>query len=291
MAREGIKSEICCPAHHDRSPSCSVGPGREPGLVLIECHRGCRTNDVLAAAGMTWSDLFPPSEASSLRDRRANRYTPKPKPPRTRPPFVVPPEEAHGIADAHTRLLKSPGLLTEAWTDFYWSERVVRENFIGYDGRRWVIPYLDRDATPIFAVRYLPGGRPKLMQPKGITRPLYGAELLPDVCTGRDLYVVEGEKAALAVRSEGYACVGIPGAKGWYRQDADQIARAGAERVVLWADNDEPGRRLMELVRTDLVSAGFPVERIKRWSWPDGTAPKADANDYLVAQREAGHAA
>ena len=49
-----------CPAHDDCRPSLSIGPGRD-GRVLIKCFAGCRTEDVLDAAGLTWADLFPDS--------------------------------------------------------------------------------------------------------------------------------------------------------------------------------------------------------------------------------------
>ena len=47
-----------CPAHDDRSPSLAVrhcGDGR----VLLHCFAGCETEDVLAAVGLTFSDIMP----------------------------------------------------------------------------------------------------------------------------------------------------------------------------------------------------------------------------------------
>ena len=46
-----------CPAHEDRSPSLSVREGLG-GRVLVYCHAGCRTHDVVAAIGLTMRDLF-----------------------------------------------------------------------------------------------------------------------------------------------------------------------------------------------------------------------------------------
>lgn len=47
-----------CPAHDDRSPSLSV---RElpDGRLLVHCHAGCGAADVVAAVGLSLSDLFP----------------------------------------------------------------------------------------------------------------------------------------------------------------------------------------------------------------------------------------
>lgn len=45
-----------CPSHEDRSPSLSITP--IDGSVLLHCHAGCDTADVLAALGMTPADLY-----------------------------------------------------------------------------------------------------------------------------------------------------------------------------------------------------------------------------------------
>ena len=46
-----------CPAHEDRSPSLSVREGGD-GRVLVYCHAGCCTEDVVAAIGLSMRDLF-----------------------------------------------------------------------------------------------------------------------------------------------------------------------------------------------------------------------------------------
>jgi 5S rRNA maturation endonuclease (ribonuclease M5) len=49
--------EALCPAHDDRTPSLSISTGDE-GRVLLHCHAGCSTTDVLAGLGLTEADLF-----------------------------------------------------------------------------------------------------------------------------------------------------------------------------------------------------------------------------------------
>lgn len=45
-----------CPAHDDRKPSLSI---KDVGdKVLLKCHAGCRTEDVVSALGLTMRDLF-----------------------------------------------------------------------------------------------------------------------------------------------------------------------------------------------------------------------------------------
>lgn len=46
-----------CPAHEDKEPSLSVSVG-EDGRVLLHCHAGCTVDSILAALGLSASDLF-----------------------------------------------------------------------------------------------------------------------------------------------------------------------------------------------------------------------------------------
>lgn len=48
-----------CPAHDDRAPSLSIRE-LESGLVLVHDFGGCETQEVVAAIGLSLSDLFPP---------------------------------------------------------------------------------------------------------------------------------------------------------------------------------------------------------------------------------------
>lgn len=49
-----------CPAHDDRMPSLSLA---DVGTkILIRCHAGCETGDILAAIGLRWADLFADSD-------------------------------------------------------------------------------------------------------------------------------------------------------------------------------------------------------------------------------------
>ena len=57
--RQGAMSWTC-PAHDDQRASLSVKEGRD-GRALLHCHAGCHPEDVLAALGLAWADLFPES--------------------------------------------------------------------------------------------------------------------------------------------------------------------------------------------------------------------------------------
>lgn len=47
-----------CPAHDDRTPSLSLRE-LEDDFILVNCFAGCEPEDVLAAIGLTYADLYP----------------------------------------------------------------------------------------------------------------------------------------------------------------------------------------------------------------------------------------
>ena len=53
--------QALCPAHADRNPSLSIQE-QSDGVVLIHCHAGCATPDVVAAVGLDMWALYPPKE-------------------------------------------------------------------------------------------------------------------------------------------------------------------------------------------------------------------------------------
>ena len=58
-----------CPAHDDRTASLSVSTGQD-GKILLHCHAGCTTPDILTAIGLEPKDLFPPKELARGRGKR-----------------------------------------------------------------------------------------------------------------------------------------------------------------------------------------------------------------------------
>lgn len=59
--REAESFPARCPAHDDHSPSMTVSLGDDGEKVVIKCHRGCETGDILDVLGLSWSDLYPAS--------------------------------------------------------------------------------------------------------------------------------------------------------------------------------------------------------------------------------------
>ena len=61
-----------CPAHQDKSPSLSVCD--RDGIILLHCFALCETADVLAAVGLSFSDLYPKPVGQHYAPRRARLY-------------------------------------------------------------------------------------------------------------------------------------------------------------------------------------------------------------------------
>ncbi len=57
LRKSGNGWAACCPAHEDKRPSLAITKAPN-GNVLLKCHAGCSTEDVLAALDLTMSVLF-----------------------------------------------------------------------------------------------------------------------------------------------------------------------------------------------------------------------------------------
>lgn len=72
--RTGDQWAARCPAHHDRAPSLTVAHG-EDGRVLLRCHAGCTTDQIVHALGLELRDLFPPDQPAPGQMREVAAYT------------------------------------------------------------------------------------------------------------------------------------------------------------------------------------------------------------------------
>lgn len=107
-------------------------------------------------------------------------------------------------------------------------------------------------------------------------RPLYG---LPEVLKAQAVFVVEGEKAADALRSLGLcATTSSGGSAAAAKTDWPPLA---GKTLVLWPDNDQPGEKYISDVIAQLAKlTPRPTASIIR---PAGLPPKGDAADWVAA--------
>lgn len=215
--------DAACPCRaDDNNPSVSVGEGAD-GRVLIHCHRGdgCSTAEVCTALGIEMGDLFPPKQNES----------------------------------AHVKKAKGVGKLVDTYpyVDSYGT--LVME----------VLRYKDDEGKKTFRQRQPDGsGGWNWRTNDLVDKPLYR---LPDVETaalnGDVIFVVEGEKDVHTLESYGYVATTNPGGAGaagqrkWLPNHTQSLLGA---RVLVIADNDEPGLRHGRAVAGELAAAGIAVK-------------------------------
>ncbi|MGI9458576.1 MAG: phage/plasmid primase, P4 family, partial [Pirellulales bacterium] len=71
MTHDGVNS--CCPAHDDKNPSFSAKMAAD-GKLLLKCHAGCTSEEVVRSLGWEMQDLFPDT---SRRRRKSVGETPE----------------------------------------------------------------------------------------------------------------------------------------------------------------------------------------------------------------------
>lgn len=70
VKRSGEQWVALCPSHGDeRNPHLYINEG-DNEAVLLHCHKGCTTDEVLGAMGLEMTDLFPPKEKSDKKGPR-----------------------------------------------------------------------------------------------------------------------------------------------------------------------------------------------------------------------------
>jgi len=237
----------------DVHPSLSVARGNGSG-PLIKCHAGCATEDVLAAVGLTWSDLLPPRGTRKPAADKASRATA---------------EARRAVSESSDKSgATEKSVVTEYPVRSVAGELIavhLRTDLAG--GRKkfwWRLP----DGTLGL------GGRPVS------SLPLYGSERLRDLAPDEPVVIVEGEKGASALVAAGIPAVGtVTGASG---TPGDEALRPLLGRTVyLWPDADEPGRRHMDRIGAALLRLGHRDVRVITWQ---GAPASGDAADLLALE-------
>lgn len=96
------------------------------------------------------------------------------------------------------------------------------------------------------------------------------------VSEGKPIFIPEGEKDADTLTKQGYTAFSYGGVNDW-SADMAQLCK-GADVYVL-ADNDEPGRRVANIIQSDLQGIAKSAKVIV----PVPDIPKADISDYFAA--------
>ena len=213
-----------CPAHQDRNPSLSIKDTAD--RVLINCHAGCETQDVVNALGLSFSELFDENGgrggvSSVSPDRRA---------------------WVHRSGDEPTgctleRYAKVKRLPVEFLRTIGLSE--FTHSAIGAPAVR--IPYRARDGQDRAARFRTAMEGPDRFRWKGSKPSLYGLERLSE---GENVVIVEGESDAQTLWLHDVPAVGLPGANNW-KESRDVAEFDGIGRVYVVVEPDKGGEAVM----------------------------------------------
>lgn len=250
----------CCPGHEDRSPSLSISEG-DDGRALLKCFAGCSTESVVTALGLKPSDLFPDRNAS--RPRSTTSAKPKSATPPKGSRF---PTAGAAVASLATKLGQPAGQWT--YRDVSGKPVALVVRFNRPDGSKEFRPvslhenggwYITAPATP---------------------RPLYN---LPEVATAETVYILEGEKAADAIRSLGL--VAVTSMNGSQAPELSDWTPLLGKSIAILPDHDEPGRKYAEAV-VEILHRLDSSARIKIVDLP-GIPSKGDAVEWIESYGDA----
>jgi hypothetical protein len=219
-----------CPAHHDATPSLSVGWG-DDGRVLVHCHAGCEDKAICAALDLDLRDLFPAAQRPTGHRKKATPTEEVAEP-------LLSEDELQAAADA----LLEDGAALSLRTARSWSLTVMARYGLGLaaDGSI-LIPVRASDGTLLTVERYFPpsirGDGPKMVALGGREREL----LLPPGGIPSEVHIFEGYADALAAASADIAAIGAPSAN-WCERFTDVLRTAGVTDAFIVGDCDNAGR-------------------------------------------------
>ena len=241
--------KACCPAHEDRSPSLSISEG-DDGRILIRCHAGCTTEQVVAAMGLSLADLFPDSGTlGSLNLSELSHKSAKTAQYRTKKP----------MRETSFHPYSKDGQMLAGVFRFDPAD--------GSDGKQYVPVHSTSSGGAV--------GDP----PDGW--PLYRLEEIQQRLDD-PVFLVEGEKAADALAELGLlVTTSAHGSNAWKKTDWSPLV---GRDLIAMPDNDKAGEKYI----SDVISHIVELSGLKslRQIILSHLAPKADAYDLIAVLRE-----
>ena len=286
-----------CPAHADHSPSLLVGIDAT-GRVGIYCRAGCKTADVVAALGITFSDLFDVSPGTAEVTAHGGGA----------PPTAAHVERLTAYTTEAAAAFAESAAAVYAFARFGIDEALGVELGLGFDDGSIPSSYLHG------AYR----ASPRLVVPfkgfDGVVRGFQGRALNPDPSLVRwcgptnppghrwstlavwwphrfddDVLVTEGPGDALAALGAGYNACAIRGAAlGRNAATVGALVHGlGGARVILAGDNDPAGADFNRTLSQALADSGVQVHVLDLPDRADDLADwMAQAGDSFAAEMQ-----
>jgi hypothetical protein len=239
-----------CPAHQDMEPSLSITTG-DDGRVLLKCHAGCKTEDVVKAIGMEMKDLFPPTKRgrgmSTLRKKPATlQQSGKPSENKKEKQRcseknrcsvdVIPPLPPDGQGDAGCNLHQY-GKLKKLPLSFLQQVGCTTIKYLKKDALR--MPYYapSGEETAV-QFRIALQGTNKFRWRTGSKPCLYGMNRAYK--SNGEVIICEGASDCHTLWFNGFSALGLPGATNW-KEDRDAQHLEGIETIYVVIEPDQGG--------------------------------------------------
>jgi hypothetical protein len=259
--------------------------------VVLHCNTGCGVEEIAAAElGYAVTQLFHDDDQ------------PAPKQPPATPPERLPSQAE--LAAMHGRLVSSPKLIARLTELRGWTKPTLERLYVGFDGRRIILPIRDEQGELVNVLRYLPGerreGERKLLAARGRGRELFPspesfdtAEMwLVDLPSGRWRAQIHDPKVGHSVS---VSRILGPEFKSFETKKEAKAARARAAEIL---GNRPSTVTVAEFAQRWTTDALFRrpkestqihnSERIKRFVERYGDLPLHRVNDQIVGEWLAG---
>jgi putative DNA primase/helicase len=230
-SERGDEIQALCPAHDDIEPSLSIKEA-DDGRVLLHCHAGCATGDIVEGLGLDMTDLFSkngrPSKPLAKEDR---------------------PAEVRTVDEL-------PGDI---------------EDYFTFEDEEGNLLYIQQHKGPYYrVVGFDEDGDPLLIKGLGDVEPVL-FELPNLICAakaGETVYHLEGCKDTVsAMKRLGVVATTSGGAKTWKSEFAEHYR--GAKEVVIVPDEDEEGAIYATKVAQDLLGVAEVVKIVELPGLPE----------------------
>jgi hypothetical protein len=254
---EGVKEtssgyKARCPAHDDHTPSLSIAEA-DDGKVLLTCHAGCDTRDIVDELGLKWPDLFPDGTDASWTPWEGSEV------------------EAYTYYNGHVEPVYQVVRfeMRDPSHPAYGEKKFLQRSYL--------------PDHPDAGKNGCPGGY-VWGRAKHDVKPLL--HRLPQVLEateeGSAIYVVEGEKDVETLERLGLTGTCSPGGAGrgdelgktWTEAMTEVLAGAN---IVCLPDNDPIGHEFMDAVGSRLARAGCTVRILRLPDLPR----KGDVTDWV----------
>jgi hypothetical protein len=256
------------PEHDDRQPSLSLtwmDDRRKGGRVLVNCHRGCHGDDVVAAMGLGWEHLFDTPPARPADGTRTDR----------------PQRRAAGALKPKSDTQAQPRTKRRGKVSARYAYRDL-DGVLRYEVMRW--------DPKGFSCRQPADDRKWIYRaPAAGDRLLYRLpEVVAAIAAGRPVFLVDGEKDADALVAAGQVATtapfGSPAAnaeqvgKKWLPQYTETVRGADLVIVVDWDSVKKglSGQRYALYLQQQLTGVANRVQLVR-------AATGKDAADHLAA--------